>query len=128
MTSQEAVNRGYNLMICAVLLLAGLAFGSVIIAEEDLSDKVDDAWLLITGLLAVLWYLFSGARLKRTPIPLGFAILALVGQVIGIFLEYSDKNAVGDNIGGSILYTGVLLLAAYQFVRQPRLEASRPPA
>jgi FtsH-binding integral membrane protein len=126
-TNQEAVNRGYNLMICAILFAAGCAFGSVLAAERDLNDMVDDAWLLITGILAVMWYLFAGSRLKRSPIPLGFAALAAVGQAVGVVLEASDKNALGDNIGGSILYGIVLVLAIYQYVREPRLESSRPP-
>jgi hypothetical protein len=40
MTKQEIHNRGYNLMITALVLLPGLAFGSVILNEAELNDKI----------------------------------------------------------------------------------------
>lgn len=128
MTVDQALNRGYNLMICAFLFASGLAFGSVVINEADLTDKVDDAWLLVTGVMALVWYLTGENRFKRSIVPIAIVVLAVIGQIVGILLEFSDKNAFGDNIGGAIIFTQVLVLAIYQYLRRHKVEASRPPA
>ncbi len=47
MTLQNAINRGYNLLACTALALAGLAFGTVVFEEADLLDKVDDIGFLV---------------------------------------------------------------------------------
>ena len=53
MTLQNAINRGYNLLACTALALAGLAFGTVVFEEADLTDKVDEVDFLIIGAVAV---------------------------------------------------------------------------
>ena len=42
--------------------------------------------------------------------------------------EISDKEAVGNDIGGMFIYVPLALFAFYQFLRRPRVEATRPPA
>jgi len=126
MTVQEAVNRGYNLLVCSIVILAGAAFGSVIVNEAELNDKLDDGILLAVGIIALVWYLWSTNRLKRSWIPILLVALALAGQIIGVLIEKDDKEAFGDNIGGMIIYLPTLLFAIYQYVRPPKLEDSRP--
>jgi hypothetical protein len=126
MTVQEAVNRGYNLLVCSIVILAGAAFGSVIVNEAELNDKLDDGILLAVGVIALVWYLWGTNRVKRSWIPILCVVLALVGQIIGVLLEKDDKEAFGDNIGGMIIYLPTLVFAIYQYVRPPKLEASQP--
>jgi hypothetical protein len=66
LTATQAINRGYNLMVAAFLLSAGLAFGTVGFAENDIADKIDDFGLLIVGLTAVVWYLAGRGRFSRS--------------------------------------------------------------
>ena len=117
MTVSDAVNRGFNMMVCAVLGLAGLAFGSVIAAESDLPDKIDDAGLLLTGAIALGWYLMGRNRYTRSRVPFILIGLAMLAQLAGVILEASDKEAFGDNIGGSILLVALLILAVVQWNR-----------
>jgi hypothetical protein len=126
MTVQEAVNRGYNLLVCSIVILAGAAFGSVIVNEAELNDKLDDGILLAVGVIALVWYLWGTNRVKRSWIPILCVVLALVGQIIGVLLEKDDKEAFGDNIGGMIIYLPTLVFAIYQYVSPPKLEASQP--
>jgi hypothetical protein len=64
MTLENAINRGYNLLACTALALAGLAFGTVVFKEADLLDKVDDIGFLVIGAVAVIWCLFGHRPLQ----------------------------------------------------------------
>lgn len=115
MTLTDSVNRGYNLMICALLGLPGLALGTVLIAEPELNDKIDDTGLLVTGIIAVIWYLVGRNRFSRSVVPVVLVCVALTAQIVGVLIERDDKEAFGDNIGGSLLYVGLLLLSIVQY-------------
>lgn len=128
MTVQQAINRGYNFSVAAFLFISGLAFGSVILNEADLNDKIDDGLLLVFGIAALAWYLVGSNRLSRSLVPAGLAVLMLAAQVLGVLIEHSDKEAFGDNIGGMIVFVSVLTIALYQYFRGPKAEAgSRAP-
>jgi uncharacterized protein involved in response to NO len=124
MTTAEAINRGYNLMVTAVLFFAGLAFGTVAIEEADLIDKVDDVGLLTVGAIAVIWYLTGDHRTRRSQMPVLLTIVALIAQLSAIVFERDDPTAFGDNIGGIIYFTPFVIFAIYQHVRNGRLQAS----
>jgi hypothetical protein len=121
-TSQDIYNRGYNLMITALVLLPGLAFGSVVLNEADFNDKIDDFVLLGSGILILVWYFIGRNRFSRSIVPLGFAVLSIAGQIAGVLIEKDDKEAFGDNIGGMIIFVGVVALAFYQYWRAPKVD------
>lgn len=121
MTGTEAINRGYNLMITAFLALGGIAFGTVIVEEAELPDKIDDAGFLLLGIIAVIWYLTT-TKTKRSIVPVILAAAAVVVQIVGVIIEASDEKAFGDNIGGIFLFIPLLGLALLQyFYFNPRL-------
>jgi len=124
MTTTEAINRGYNLMITAVLVFAGLAFGTVAIEETDAIDKFDDIGLLVIGVIALIWYLWGDHRLRRSQTPVLLAVVALITQLSAIVFERDDATAFGDNIGGIILFTPFVIFVIYQHMRNGRLQAS----
>jgi len=127
MTLTQTVNRGYNLMICAFLTLAGLAFGSVIANEADLPDKIDDGGLLLAGILGLAWYLMGNNRYSRSMVPVVLVVLALAAQVAGVFIEVGDKEAFGDNIGGMIIYVPLLVLALFQYRKNAAFQGDTTP-
>lgn len=110
-----AVQRGYNLMTCTILGLAGLAFGTVIFDEADFPDKIDDAVLLLVAVAAVIWYVSGDNRFKRTVVPIILTAIAVLGQLAGVLIEHDDAGAFGDNIGGMIMYTGLLIVLIVQY-------------
>lgn len=125
MTIQNAINRGYNLLACTALALAGLAFGTVVFEEADLLDKVDDIGFLVIGAVAIIWYLVSHNRFKRSVVPLGLSGIAIIVQVVGLVVEKDDPASFGDNIGGMWLFVPLfVVLIAQFFLNRRHLAAS----
>ncbi|GAC1656045.1 MAG: hypothetical protein NVS9B1_10480 [Candidatus Dormibacteraceae bacterium] len=122
MSKQEIYNRGFNLMAVSLLVLPGLAFGSVILNEHDFNDKIDDTVLLVSGIIALVWYLMGRNRFSRSVVPVALVLLSLAGQIVGVLIEKDDKEAIGDNIGGMIIFVGVLILVLYQYFRPQKIE------
>ncbi len=115
MTLQNAINRGYNLLACTALALAGLAFGTVVFEEADLLDKVDDIGFLVIAAVAVIWYLVGRNRFKRSLVPIVLSGIAIIVQVVGLVLEKDDPASFGDNIGGMWLFVPLLVVLVVQF-------------
>ena len=125
MTLQNAINRGYNLLACTILALAGLAFGTVVFEEADLLDKVDDIGFLLIGAVAVTWYLVGHNRFKRSVVPIILSGLAIIVQIVGLVLEKDDPASFGDNIGGMWLFVPLFVFLIVQFyVNRRNLAAS----
>jgi uncharacterized membrane protein YGL010W len=115
MTLQNAINRGYNLLACTALALAGLAFGTVVFEEADLLDKVDDIGFLVIGALAVIWYLVGRNRFKRSVVPIILSGITIIVQIVGLVLEKDNPASFGDNIGGMWLFVPLFFVLAVQF-------------
>lgn len=115
MNITEVANRGFNVMVTAVLGLGGLTFGSVFFQEPDLGDKVDDGGFLIIAALVVIWYLFRGNRFAKSIVPVLFAGAAVAVQILGLVIERDDPKAFGDNIGGMLYFGATLLLVVVQY-------------
>ena len=115
MTLQNAINRGYNLLACTGLALAGLAFGTVVFEEADLLDKVDDIGFLAIGAIAVIWYLVGHNRFKRSVVPIVLSAIAIIVQIVGLVLEKDDPASFGDNIGGIWLFVPLFFILVVQF-------------
>jgi hypothetical protein len=120
MTLQNAINRGYNLLACTALALAGLAFGTIVFEEADLLDKVDDIGFLVIGAAAVIWYLLGRNRLKRSVVPIVLSGIAIIVQVVGLVLEKDDPTSFGDNIGGMWLFVPLFVVLIVQFYSNQR--------
>jgi len=126
MTAEQALNRGYNLMLTAILVLTGIAFFSGGIRENDFTDKLDDAALLALGIILLVWYLIGQNRFSRSWIPVVIVLLALPVQIYGLLNEISDKEAVGNDYGGMFIYVPLALFTLYQFLRPPKLTPPPP--
>src|SRR5579863_10174207 len=125
MTLQNAINRGYNLLACTALALAGLAFGNVVFEEADLLDKVDDIGFLVIGAVAIIWYLVGRNRFRRSVIPIVLSALAIIVQIVGLVLEKDDPASFGDNIGGIWLFVPLFIVLVVQFyINRRHLTAS----
>ncbi len=123
---QRSVNRGYSLMVTAVLFFGGLGFGTIAFSpvENDLGDRLDDIGLAVIGVLAVVWYLVGDHRYRRSIVPVVLVVAAVLIQALAIPLENDDPAAFGDNIGGLIFFVPFLLFAAFQYWRAA---ATAPP-
>lgn len=110
-------NRGFNLLAAALLGIGGLLFGSVLLQESDLADKLDDGAFLLVAVTAVLWYSWPERRFRRSAVPTAIATFAVLVQVLGLVLERDDPRAFGDNIGGVLYFGASLVTIAVQFRR-----------
>ena len=128
MTTEQAHYRGFNLMLTAFILLTGLAFASGGIRENGLTDQLDDLALLAMGIVLLVWYLVGENRFRRSLVPVIVILLAVHLQIWGLLNEINDKEAVGNDIGGMFIYIPLALFTLYQYLRPPRLAATRPPA
>lgn len=120
LTVADAVNRGYNTLAAALLGVLGFGFTELIFGEPDPLDKIDNIILLGIGVIAIAWYFTANHRLQRSPVPIGLGLVALIGQILGIFIEINDPAAIGDDFGGLTLYalTLILLIALYSVNRR----------
>ncbi len=76
-TAREARDRGYNLMVAALVIIGGLAFGIPAFREAETADKLDDFALLGIALLTLIWYRVGRQRFQRSLVPLGLVVNAL---------------------------------------------------
>ena len=104
MTVQEVWNRGNNLVATAIVGLAGVAFFPEAFVEDKFHYKADDAELFIVGMGAFIWYIFRNNKYKRSILPMLFVSLSFVFKLAGFFMEFKDKDDLGDDIGGVILF------------------------
>ena len=126
-TVQEAINRGFNLLAAGVLGLSGLAFGSLIFGEADPIDKLDNSILVLVAIAAVAWYLIGTHRYERSSVPIALAGIALAGQLLGIAIESADPAALGDDIGGMLLFVPLLILLILVNSSDRQLLSRQPP-
>lgn len=122
MTAEQARNRGFNLMLVAFVLLTGLAFATGGLRENDLSDKLDDLGLLTIGIILLVWYLMGQHRFSRSWIPVVLVLLTVPVQIFGLVNEFSDKEAVGNDIGGMFIYPPLAVFTLWQFLRPPTVQ------
>ena len=121
-TLRESINRGFNLMVTAVLFFGGIAFGSVAFSpvENDWGDRLDDIGLPLIGIACLVWLLIGRHRFQRSILPVIFAGLMLAVQAIAIPLEHDDAGAFGDNIGGLVMFAPFFIFVVVQFISSKR--------
>ncbi len=122
MTIKESIHHGYNLMVTAVLLFGGLAFGTLAFSpvENDWPDRLDDIGLPLVGVACLVWFLSGRNRYKRSLVPIVLTGLALIIQLVAIPLERDDAAAFGDNIGGLVLLLPFFVFALIYYLRAGR--------
>ncbi len=117
MTVTEVWNRGNNLLATAIVGLSAFAFFPEIFIETERPFKIDEGLLFLLGLLAIGWYVRGKHKFTRTITPVlmvwaGFAI-----KLMGIIIEFKEKDDVGDDFGGLILFLLGGLLVTWLFIK-----------
>ncbi len=114
---REAMNRGNNLMIVVFLTVLGVGLISLIIGENDLIDKGDDAWVSLLAIVGVVWYLWGRNRYQYSWTPFILLALAFVGKVGGLANEINDPASSGDEFGIVPILAILLIISAVILVR-----------
>lgn len=121
MTIQEAWNRGNNLVATAVAALAGIAFLPEAFVENEFHFKLDDIELFFVGIVAFLWYVKGKNKYKYSIYPMIFVTISFLVKLGGFFMEMKDKEDVGDDIGGVILFTLATIFVWYVYKMAPKI-------
>lgn len=128
MKPSELVNRATNLIGTTVTAIAGFAFASEIFLEKDFGDKGDDIALLLLAIVAVVWYKRGVNRFQRTVMPVAFTVLGLLIKVAAIVVEFNDKESVGDDFGGVLVFVLGSLLVWWLYKKNNRGLVDNTPA
>lgn len=120
MTPEDLSNRSFNLMVTALLLIAGLGFGTAVFTEPEFNDKIDDLVVLASGLLILAWYLVGRNRFSRSIVPILFVVISLGGKLYSV-VERDDHATFPDDIPGIVIFAAILIFALYQYLRARRV-------
>lgn len=121
MTVQEAINRGNNLLATSIAALAGFAFTPEAFIEDHPLYKVDDALLFWIGIGAIVWYWVGKNRYTRSIAPVLFVLGGLLVKIIGLMIEFKDKDDAGDDFGGLLLFVLASILVVWIFITSKKL-------
>ncbi len=117
---REAMNRGNNLMMVGFLAILAVGVIAELFVENELLDKADDAFVLLLGIIGVIWYLRGRNRysISRTL----FILLALgfVAKCLAFANEFNDPAAVGDEFGIVPVLAAMLILSGVILARARR--------
>jgi len=121
MSVQEVWYRGNNLVATAIAALAGVSFLPEAFLEDKMEFKMDDVWLFIFGVVALGWYLKGDNKWKRSIVPPILVTLGFAVKIMGLVIELKDKDDVGDDFGGFILFILATILVWWLFVMTPKI-------
>jgi hypothetical protein len=116
-TAREARDRGYNLMITVALVTTAVAFGLTGYRERETGDMFDDLALVVTALVAIIWYRSGRSRFRRSVVPLGLILMAIAAQALGVLVERDDAFAVGDNSSALLILVPLLAVSLWEYIR-----------
>lgn len=106
MNINEAVARGYNFFVVAVLGIVAGSLSGDIFNEGPWAFKLDEFLIITVGVVAVAWYLIGQHRYERSFVPLVLAVAGFATKMVGLTIEFGDKVEAGDDF----TIVGVLLL------------------
>ena len=122
MKLSETINRTVNLVAVTITSLAGFAFMPEIFIEDKLMYKLDDIALFLMGIISIAWYRKGRNNLSRTITPVIIVFLSLLIKIGGIILEIKEKDDVGDDFGGLILFILGFSLVYYLYKKARAFE------
>jgi len=85
-----------------------------------MDDKVDDTLLLVLAIIAVVWYKKGTNRFQRTVMPVVFTFLGLLTKIGAVVVEFHDKESVGDDFGGLLVFILATVLVWWLYKRNDK--------
>ncbi len=126
---KETINRGNNLLIVGLLLFTALGVFAEVFREDEWLDKADDIFVVLAGLVALIWYLARKNRYQFSWFPFGLLAATFAAKVLAFVNEFDDPSASGDEFGlliplaVMVVVTGVLLYRASKTADLPEEES-----
>jgi hypothetical protein len=110
MNVNESINRGNNLVIVAFLGAIALGLIGEVFMETDIIDKFDDAFIILFGIIAVIWYFTKDHKFQKSYMPLILIAGAFIVKVLAMAIEMDDPASVGDEIGLLVPLLAILII------------------
>ena len=120
---REAMNRGNNLLMSGFLAVLGFGLVPEILRESEWIDRADDIVLLLLAIAASSWYLYGTNRTRRSLVPFGLLIIALVTIFAALAIEFTDPVAVGDEFGVIPVLILIVALSGYLLFSKKSIES-----
>ena len=98
-TKQEAINRGYNMLVVGLLSFVGIGLVGEFFNEVEWRDKGDDIVIVILAIVGAIWYFTGHNRYKFTWLPLILLTIATIIKISTLIYEFNDQVARGDEFG-----------------------------
>jgi hypothetical protein len=98
-TKQEAINRGYNMLVVGLLSFVGIGLVGEFFNEVEWRDKGDDIVIVILAIVGAIWYFTGHNRYKFSWIPFILLTIATIIKISTLIYEFNDQVARGDEFG-----------------------------
>jgi hypothetical protein len=126
MNVNEAIARGYNFFVVAVLGIIGGTLVTELTQEDEWLHRLDELLLITLAVVAIIWYLVGKNRVTRSLVPVILALAALGAKILGLVLEIKDPTDVGDDIGVVQFLLVFVIVATIAYLRtRPTLDSSK---
>jgi hypothetical protein len=125
MTVSEAWNRGNNLLATSIVVLAGFSFLPEGLLESEMPFKMDEILLFWLGIGAVVWYLWGKHKFQHSIIPVLFVWAGFALKIMAIVIEFKDKEDVGDDFGGVILFLLASITVTWLYIKAKKIIAAK---
>lgn len=102
--------------MASLISILGATLIYEVITEDDPMDKIDDAIMVVLGVVAVWWYKKTGHKGNNSNVAIWLSGLAVATKIMAVAIEHADKEAVGDDIGillALLLAFGLVLWQVY---------------
>lgn len=112
--------RRINFFTASFIGVLGLSLSSELFLENDLPDKIDDALMLLLGLLTIYWYKKTGYKLGKSSASVIIIGIGILIKAFAIYIEHADKEAVGDDFGIIAALIIAFIFVTWQTLRRKR--------
>jgi hypothetical protein len=126
-TTREAINKGYNMLITGLLSFVGIGLVGEFFNEVEWRDKGDDIAIVILAIIGVSWYFAGRNRYKSSWLPFILLLLTTIFKTSTLIFEFNDQVARGDEFGlvlPLIILTIISGISIYRNRRDNQLSAT----
>lgn len=125
MKPQNLVNRTVNIVATTILGLSAFAFLPEIFLETEHPYKIDEGLLFILGIVLIGWYLKGKNKFQRSILPVIMVWVGFAVKIMGVVIEFKDKEDLGDDMGAVILFLLASLLVTYLYIKAKNFLAEK---
>jgi hypothetical protein len=129
LTVREAVNRANNQLMVGLMSLTFLPLIPAALGEDNLVDRIDDAFIVLLAIAGIVWYFVGRNRYHHSFTPLALVIVSFLAQTFGMIMELGDPLGEGiDDIPVFAAFTMGVILSIIIYARtRDRAALVEPP-